>query len=146
MSLQDSPYIKGVLSNAIEQVWDDVKPMLLQALVYADTKYNADDILSALIKGHMQLWLVFDNNGDTCAFCITRIINYPQEKRAAILFTSGHDVMKWVHFNEVICAWAASNGCSTLEVYGRPGWEKLLAPFGYEKIHTVLKVTLPKIH
>jgi hypothetical protein len=145
MSSPASPYIQGVLSSAIEQVWDEVKPLLLRALQYADSKYNDEDIFIALKNGEMQLWLVFDDKGDMCAFCITRIICYPREKRAAILFTSGHNVMEWVHFNEVIGAWATSNGCSTLEVYGRPGWEKLLAPYGYEKIHTVLKVKLPTI-
>jgi hypothetical protein len=139
-------FLQGVLSTHIDKVWDKVKPLLQKALDYSDGKYGLEDVYRALSQREMQLWLVFDERGEICAICITRVICYPREKRAAIVFASGTGVMEWVHHNETIQAWAKSEGCASLEIYGRPGWEKVLAPYGYQKIHTVLKVNLPSTH
>jgi hypothetical protein len=139
------PFLQGVLSSKIDLVWHEIKSMLLEALQYADGKYTVDDIYQKLTSAQMQLWVVYHNH-KLCAFCITQIFIYPTEKRLGILFASGRDVYEWIHLNEIIKDFATTKGCSAVEIYGRPGWEKILRPFGYEKIHTVLKVELPKVH
>ena len=149
MSLPDNQqYLWGVAPSAcdFDQVWEKVIPLIDRAIEYADGKYGAEDIYKALKNREMQLWVAFTKVGALSAFCITKITHYPREKRGAILFASGHNVMEWLPFCKTIQNWARENGCTSMEVYGRRGWKKLLKQYGHYEIHTVLKVDLPSLH
>lgn len=85
-----------------------------------DCGYTTDDILSAIHKANMQLWLIDDR-----ALAVTEIVQYPQFKTLSIKFVAGDRMERW--FDEMISAlsdFSKNFGCKYLEAYGRKGWAK----------------------
>ena len=89
----------------------------------------------------MQLWVAFDNDG-LCAMEVTQIINFPRKKVLMLVFTAGRRAENWLHLIDELKIFAKQHGCTSIEGYGRPGWEKLSAPLGFKKIHTIFKLPL----
>lgn len=141
LSDDETPRLYGVLADSIDLVWPEVKPLLLNALEYADNKFTADDIYKFLKEREMQLWVVYTNKGMICC-CITQIIIFPHHKRLAIPFVSGIEMFKWLHFYETIIDWAKQNNCTCVEGYARPGWEKVLKKYGFKKIYSIITAPL----
>lgn len=142
ISLSDENRLYGVKSNAIDEVWEYVLPFIENSAAFSDGKYSASDIYENIRNQYMQLWVVFNIKGDVCAAVVTQIISYPQQKRLCIMFCGGLDIHKWLHLIDLIFDFGRAKGCSSIEIYGRPGWEKILKDYGFKKIHTVVKVDL----
>jgi transposase len=124
----------GVLSSHIDQIWKEVAPLLSQALEYSDGKYSLESIKQALINRDMQLWLSIDGHIEACG--VTQIVSYPCKKVCNFMFVAGRDMEKWLTFENDIKQWAREHGCQSIELYGRPGWQKILP---WERIHVVLR-------
>jgi hypothetical protein len=128
------------LENLLEN-WPIAKQMLNPSLYYADGKYTMDDIFNGLRAREMQLWFVESDTEIKCAL-ITQIHKYAHDSRLVILFLAGFE------FNDVMELWgdladfAREKGCSSIEMYGRPGWEKRLKRLGFHKTQVVLKCPL----
>lgn len=142
MSLLDKCFLYGVQTDQVDQIWRFVIPLLEKAFDFADGKYSIDTIYQEIKKQTMQLWVIFDKQYHLKAICITQIIFYPTEKRLAILFMAGFDMEKWLDLIDGLFGFAKQHDCKSIEVYGRPGWEKALKKYGFEKIHTVMRVKL----
>ena len=39
-------------------------------------------------------------------------------------------------------AWAKDQGCKKMELFARPGWEKVMKPKGYKKTHVQIEKEL----
>jgi hypothetical protein len=137
----EQPRLYGVLSHAIDSIWQQVIPYLSKALDYADDKYTLEDIYKFLKEREMQLWLMYVN-GVMHGCCITQIIIFPHHKRLAIPFVSGIQMYKWLHLFDVIVEFAKTNGCTSIEGYARPGWEKVLKKYGFKKIYSIIKADI----
>jgi hypothetical protein len=131
----------GVLSHAIDSVWPDASKLLEKAVNYADGKYALTDIYQAIKNRDMQLWVAFDDVG-MCAACVTQIICYPRKKVLFLLFSGGMRFEKWMHLTYDMVAFAKEHGCSSVELHGRPGWEKKGKPVGFKKVYTVYQVEM----
>lgn len=142
MSSSDEVRLCGVHYSVIHEVWEEVYPMLIKTLEYADNKYDIETIYKNLVEREMQLWLVFQSDNILIAYMITQIVQYPTHKRLSNLFVGGSRIFKWLKFLEDIKNWAKSQGCTAIEGYGRPGWERILEKYGYKKIHTVYKLEI----
>jgi hypothetical protein len=140
-SSDKEPRLYGVLSHAIDTVWDEVKPLLIKTLEYADGKYIVDDIYNAIKSRDMQLWVVYDNGG-LLSFCITQILIYPRKKVLSLPFVGGVEMFRWLHLTNIIKDFARENHCDFAEGYARDGWIKVLKPFGFEKTYTIIKADL----
>lgn len=127
----------GVLFSEIEKVWDKVSPLIERALQYADGKFTIESVKNSLVSRNMQLWVYINNDIKSCA--VTQIHSYPNKKVCSVLFAAGQDVHEWLQFMTLVEEWARSNLCESIEIYGRPGWERLL---GWERIHVVIRKNL----
>lgn len=129
----------GVSHALVPAFWTKVAPVLDRACDRSDGRYAVDDVLAALLRRDMQLWIAADDPSDGAveAACITEIIAYPREKRCGLVFCAGRAPACWLHHLDVIEAWARDQGCAALELQGRPGWERLLD--GWEKTHVLLR-------
>lgn len=145
MSLPDKTEARlyGVIADSkeFEKVWQEVLPFLNKTLGYADGKYLAEDVYKAIKSRDMQLWVAYTDEG-LISFCVSQIIIFPQQKRLSLPFVGGINLFKWLHFFEPIAQWAKKNGCTTVEGYARPGWEKVLARYGFKKIYSIIKAEL----
>jgi len=138
----NDPIIYGIHGNCVNEVWPKISPLLAQALSYADGKYGMEDIKASVHSSDMQLWIALDRNG-LCGVCVTEIVRFPRKKRLTILFFAGRRV-KALLKAQPIFNWAEQMGCSQVELFGRPGWERFFTgtDYPFEKIHTVLRMKL----
>lgn len=139
--MSDDPKLFGVLSTEIDQAWMQVSPILEKAIPYTDGKYSLEDINEGIKSRELQLWLSTRQEGPTTCM-VTRIIQYPQEKILLIMLYAGESLKNMIHFKPIIYNWAKENGCMSIYIYGRAGWEKVLKDEGYEKVYSVLRMKL----
>jgi phage pi2 protein 07 len=129
----------GVLSHCIDQVWEHVAPQLEKAISYSDGKFQLEDVYRSLIARDMQLWVVFDKDGNLCTSVVSQILNFPRKKVFQLLFIAGKDSEDWLYLYEDLKDFAKEHGCVAVEGYGRPGWERLSKHLGFKKIHTIYR-------
>lgn len=139
--MEEEVKLLGISYNHIDALWETILPYLIKTLEYCDNKYSIKNIYNCLKNRDMQLWVAHGDEG-ILSFGITQIINYPTQKRLGLLFIGGKELMKWAHFCEPIKQWAKEQGCTSIECFGRPGWEPLAKKYGFEKIHTVYKINI----
>jgi len=127
----------GVAPDAVEGLWEQVAPILVKSLKYADSKYSLESIRHALIRRDMQLWMYVRDGIKACG--VTQVVKYPEKKVCVFMFAVGEVLSEWIQFDSLIEEWARDNQCDAIEIYGRPGWEKVL---GWERIHVVIRKNL----
>ena len=115
ISAEDVPYI-----------WDDVGPMLHRIREHSEGELETDDFLDHLMNGGMQLWISTDGWGMHSAM-ITQSVIYPQKKVLRIISLAGSDFKKLYYFKDMVESFAIKTGCSSLELWGRKGWKRLLS-------------------
>ena len=115
ISPEDVPYL-----------WGDVGPMIAKVTEQTEGEFEPDDYLDNLTNGYMQLWLVTEGKKIIISM-ITQIILYPQKNVLRVIALAGKN-FKEVHDNfiDVLETFAIKSGCSSLELWGRKGWKKML--------------------
>lgn len=127
----------GVPAERIALVWPAIEPLIKGAASLSRGKFSADDIRAGLESRDMQLWMAWDNG--PVAVAVTQIAEHPRKKTCRIRIVTGRYREGWQHYIRAIEAWAASNGCTGMELIARPGWERVLRSYGYEKTHVLLE-------
>ena len=102
------------------------------ALDYSGGTHTFDDIVLGVLSYRYQFWPL----DDSC--CITEIIEYPR-KKVFHVFLAGGRLEQITALNEPFAKFAKANGCSSLTIAGRKGWEKVLNKLGWEFEFTTLK-------
>lgn len=141
MSSPDKAVLHPIASKHLDKVWPQAAPMIETALIYADGKYNLDSIYKAISERDKQLWVATYDN-DLIAVCVTEITIYPCKKVLTVFASAGIRMDAWLDFLQPIMAWGKSQGCEAAEIYGRKGWERILAKYGYEHVSTVIRAKL----
>ena len=117
----------------IAEVWKSVKKYAERCAKYTFGRFTADDMLKGLLTKDQQLWIAFDDVG-IHGFWVTEVIEYPQTKTLVLHFTGGKDFKEWLPDGyPKLQSFARDTGCSKIESYGRPGWEKMWKKQGYIK-------------
>lgn len=142
----DDLLLFGISPDDIPKCWNKVERPIQNALKYSDGKYNILDI-ECLLKTHeMQLWVIIDKSGIMKAVIVTQVVSYPQKKVMFFVLIHGVKFGDWKHFIDDFTSFAKSHGCSSIEGYGRPGWEKKISDIGFSKIHTVYSLPIGERH
>lgn len=133
----------GVPAEYLHLVWDKVEPYLASACQRGG-EYLTQDILTALVRRQMQMWVAFEGEtlkrSNVFAVCITEIVITPQRKSCSILIGTGRRREEWQGFRSAIEEWAREQGCEAMKVIARPGWERVFED--YRKTHTLLEKAL----
>jgi hypothetical protein len=126
----------------VEKVWPLAETLVAKACE-TNGGYDAKHILEFLKSGHMQLWMAVDGKSNkVICVCVTEIRKYPNHKVCDLRITTGEQFERWVGFMDQICEWARSNGCKKMEIFARPGWERILKQRGFNKTHVQLEKDL----
>ncbi len=126
----------------VHLAWKDVGKYAGEALVYADDKYTVADVHEMLANGLLTLWVVYNDEKDKAVGCLlTEIIEHPR-MRVLSIFLAGGEFSNMILVLDDLKDYALSAKCKNIEFYGRPGWEKTLKPWGFDKIHTVMRLKL----
>lgn len=117
----------------IDLIWDSIENLAKRCAKYTYGRFTAKDMLHGLLTKDQQLWIAFDDEG-IHGFWVTEVIEYPQIKTLVLHFMGGKDFYEWLPDGfPKLQKFAREMGCSKMEAYGRPGFEKLWQDYGYKK-------------
>ena len=106
--------------------------LIERALLY-DQTHTLNDVLTDLRAGRAQLWLATDND-EVEGIAVTCITEYPQTTTCLIWLCAGISREKYTPLIGNIEQWAKSQGCDSISLEGRAGWERILTDFDKTKI------------
>jgi len=123
-------------AEEIEKIWPLVKDKIQAALDRNHNFRNHYDVKENCKKGIEQLWVIVDSKDNVHGVCITQIMEHPNYNIGLVRIATGHDLPLWVDKIQQFETWAHKHfNCKKIEIYGRPGWKKMLTPLGYEFSH-----------
>jgi hypothetical protein len=113
----------------LEPLWRRQRHYLNDAIERARGLYTEADIHRLILLGDMQFW-----TGKQAA-AVTEITSYPQCRVLRFVLAGGdiEDIKAW---EPKIVEWARGLGCTQVEIFGRPGWERIFKD--YQRLCVVL--------
>jgi hypothetical protein len=121
--------VYSIPANEVLSVMPGILPML-ETVVKPDTGHTIENVISSLLLGQKQLWII----GDFVALTITHVQQRPTETTLWVDWLVGNDMPKWVvawmEFQERM---ACEIGCNAIEFNGRIGYKK------FEKLYKKCK-------
>ncbi|UQD85544.1 hypothetical protein [Bradyrhizobium phage ppBeUSDA76-2] len=109
------PFASGLIKTAIERTG-------LSAF---------EDIEKQVLAGEQLLWLAWSEQIEAAA------TTHLSRGVCTLTACSGHQRERWLPLFATIEKYAKDEGCSTLRLYGRKGWERVLD--GYRVEHVILE-------
>jgi len=120
----------------IDKIWPLVKDKVQAALDRNHNFRDHTDVKKNCKNGVEQLWVIADKKDNVHGVCITQIMQQPNYNVGLVRIATGHDLPLWVDKINEFENWAEKKfNCKKIEIYGRPGWKKMLTPLGYEFSH-----------
>lgn len=130
----------GIPSKNVDQVWPLIEERIEEACLTSRGKEKAFDIRRSARHGEKQIWVVWDEDvKDILAVVVTELAVYPRKMVCRINICVGDERERWQHHIAVIEAWARQKGCRAMELFARPGWSRVLKPFGYDTTHHMVE-------
>lgn len=105
-------------------LWPEIEPHLRRALAYDHGRYEAVDVLAAILNQSMEIWVYWHHRVE--AVMVFRIQNYPRRRGCQILWVGGGHLSAWLaEFESKIIDYAKSQHCQFIECGGRKGWGRV---------------------
>ena len=128
----EKPQLRLVPQVQIDMAVRQCGSLIEQALEF-DGTHALFDVLDSIKTGEAQLWLATDEDG-VQGIAVTCITEYPQRTNCLIWLCAGIGREKFTPLIVNIEQWAKAQGCASISLEGRPGWEKVLADYDKTKI------------
>jgi hypothetical protein len=116
--------IRGIQGAELGAVWEQVLPLVERALSRG-CGFGAADVRQSLEEGRRQL---FVTPALDCVL-ITEDVGYPRQRVLHVFALAGRLPADWREILTAIERWAASRGCTAIELRGRRGWTRRLAGY-----------------
>ena len=133
----------NIPSKSVNDTWGLVKTDIANALNRSNGYALADNIKKWILENKMQLWILWDPEGNKDSkyygVVVTEVIQRPLQRCLNIKIMIGKHREKWQHLIKHIEDFAWINNCDLLELVARPGWKKVLKPYGYTESHVLLE-------
>ena len=133
----------NVPTKSVNEVWALVKTDIANALNRSNNYALSDHIKKWIIEEKMQLWILWDKEAPKeskyYGVVVTEVIQRPLQRCLNIRIMTGRHREKWQHLIKHIEDFAWLQNCDSLELIARPGWKKVLKPFGYTESHVLLE-------
>jgi hypothetical protein len=125
--------VSRVDTKDIESMWPFIEGYMKIAAKYTYGRFEAEDIKEGLLKQPQQLWIAFDDTKIYGAV-VTEVTEYPRMKVLTVHFLAGVEFETWKDpMLKLVQQFGKDNGCKLIDSYGRPGWERVWANYGYTK-------------
>lgn len=113
-------------------IWPQIEGYMKGAADYSYGRYTVEDIKEGLTTKPQHLWIAFEDEKIYGAV-VTSFTYYPKMVALDMVFTGGIELAKWKNeMLQLLQRFAKDNGCSIIESYGRPGWEKIFKDDGFK--------------
>jgi hypothetical protein len=115
----------------VEMVWTLAEDHVERAVDRTDGLVSAEQHRNACAEGIRCLWFVWDVEKKECvAAFVTEVIN-------DVFFMwvcGGKRMNEWKQLaQDGLEQWARDYDCKGMQLWGRPGWARVLGPLGYKK-------------
>lgn len=118
-------------------MWPHVRDKI-RAAVERTGLSSFDDIEADVLAGMQLVWIAW-NGSEILAAATTQLVK-PHDKVCVLTACSGYDRDQWLPLFEQIEKYAENEGCSSMRIFGRKGWERVLT--GYRAEHVILEKRL----
>lgn len=122
----------------VEQYWPAVEHLLRRAIERVGLS-DFDDVTSALFTGSHLLWIATEDD-EVAAACTTELRKINDHLICVIVACGGAGMPKWLHLISQIEDYAKAEGCKSMKIIGRPGWERVLD--GFHREYAILEKAL----
>jgi len=132
----------NIPTKSVDEVWKVVKNDIANALSRSNGYALSDHIKQWIKETKMQLWILWDSEAEKEKYygvVVTEVIQRPLQRCLNIKIMIGRHREKWQHLIKHIEDFAWQQNCDLLELVARPGWKKVLKPFGYTESHVLLE-------
>jgi hypothetical protein len=118
--------VDGVPSPCVPALWPAALPFVARALGEGG-HLLPEDVLAALLRREMQLWAVW-RDGALAGVLVTEIRRWPRRTVCRLALAAADDGARadWLPWRGRIEDWARAQGCDAIEIWGRPGWARLV--------------------
>ena len=127
----------------IPTIWDNVIP-LMELSQTGEHELSIDDFFESLMEERMHLWIALEGS-ELLACMITQFATHPQKRALRIIFLGGEGMDKWIDHMHMVEDFALINGCTSLEVWGRKAWLRILKDWEC-KYHIITKDLTARMH
>ena len=136
--------ISAVPTDIIPVAWPQVKTHLSKALNVVEGGYTLESLYEQLLTGEQALWVMMDEDTEeVVGAATTRICVYPKKNSLAIDWVAGERMADWLPaFSRMMDTYAKDHECTQIEGFGRRGWIKALAPYGYREWYPTFRKEL----
>lgn len=124
------PDLLCVPPKEVEQIWQYAGPMIRAAIERTNLSEFAE-IERDVLSGDQLLWLAISDHIEAAA------TTHLSRKICTLTACSGHQRERWLPLFKTIEKYAKDEGCHTMRIFGRKGWERVLD--GYHVEHVVLE-------
>lgn len=127
-----------------EQLFDrlpSVAPFIAAGVDASRGKWQMGDAIQRLLRREAQLWGIGSPEGFIAAG-VSELVNYPQKRIGRMVSFAGEDAKSWAWVVTQLEHWARCEGATGMELVTRPGWERLMRPYGYQRTHVTLEKDL----
>jgi len=121
----------------LQSLWPAVFPHLVYGRKHLEEYLSLEDVYVMVYSGQMQMWLGI-NEAQIELVGLTQALDYPRCRALRFVWIGGSGVRHYQQYLDWLELCAKRNGCGKIEVLGRPGWLRVLAPHGYEPKATLL--------
>lgn len=136
--------ISLVQRHLIPAIWPRIQVMLQKAADLSIGRYDLEDVRQKLVNDlDWHLFVIFEPDLTVVAAVIASFSYYPKGKFLCAQFAGGDRLEDWRDsFFAMFDSWGRDNGCTMIEIGGRPGWKKITARYGYEEAYRVFQKEL----
>jgi hypothetical protein len=117
----------------VQTVWPLARDMICTAIERTKLSDFAD-IEKDVLSGDQLLWLAISDRIEAAA------TTHLSRNVCTLTACSGHQRERWLPLFAQIEKYAKDEGCKTMRIYGRRGWERVLD--GYKSEHVILEKSL----
>jgi hypothetical protein len=123
-------------------IWPQVAPRLRLAIQRTGLSAFAD-VARDVLAGRALLWLALSRDGEIVtmdAVAMTRLERTDVGLVCVIVACEGNKRHRWLPLLAGIEAYAKGEGCRSVRIFGRKGWQRVLD--GYRQTHVIIQKEL----
>lgn len=113
--------------SLVKDVWPHVRGMVKSAIDRTGL-CNFEPIETEVLAGLQQLWITSNGTGIAAAG-VTQLVSIGGRKICVAVAAGGRGRNQWAAIMRGIEQFARNEGCHTVRIIGRKGWQRILADY-----------------
>jgi hypothetical protein len=129
-----------VPAEGVDLFWERVAPLLAPAVAQSGGRIDMDALYEGLILRRYLLWVALEDDVVYAAFT-TRTAVYPRRKVLVVECAGGTRMREWLDLvQQTFRNFSRDSELEGVEMYGRPGWIRMLSRYGWKHTMMVMEV------